>query len=154
MGNRAGAFGAPRRLAVSSAQHAAPPAQDTAARQDTNTGKPDEVKEADGVGSRAQSQLGSAEDDLARQLGLKVLEYQRYQKLVSQVTWQRNEHSARVQKHEKRIVMEQTTLHGNKKRVDELSDALPHERALEQTARSQTENIQKQMVELRKQLDF
>ncbi|KAJ9634198.1 hypothetical protein H2199_009082 [Coniosporium tulheliwenetii] len=161
MGNGAGAFGAPRRLAVSSTQHAALPAQAMAARQDTNTGKPDEVNEADGVGSRAQSQLGSAEDDLARQLGLKVLEYQRYQKLVSQAIRQRNEHSARVQEHEKRIAMEQTALHGlreqlqllqdnikeTEKRVAELSHALPHERALEQTARCQTENIEKQMPE-------
>ncbi|KAJ9652376.1 hypothetical protein H2201_009223 [Coniosporium apollinis] len=168
MGNGAGAFGAPRRLAVSSTQHAALPAQAMAARQDTNTGKPDEVNEADGVGSRAQSQLGSAEDDLARQLGLKVLEYQRYQKLVSQAIRQRNEHSARVQEHEKRIAMEQTALHGlreqlqllqdnikeTEKRVAELSHALPHERALEQTARCQTENIEKQMVELRRQLGF
>ncbi|KAJ9633913.1 hypothetical protein H2199_009204 [Coniosporium tulheliwenetii] len=168
MGNGAGAYGAPQRLAVSSAQHAALPAQAVAARQDTNTGKPDEVNEADGVGNHAQSQLGSAEDDLARQLGLKVLEYQRYQKLVSQAIRQRDEHWARVQGHEKRIAMEQATLHGlreqlqllqdnikeTKRRVDELSDALPHERAVEQTARSQTENIEKQMVELRRQLGF
>lgn len=168
VGSGVSASVAPQRPTVSSPQHPALPAQATTARHDNERDKSDKANGTGGLGSEVQSPLGSVENDLARQLGMKVLEYQRYQKLVPQAIQQRNEHLARVQEHEKRMSLEEVALHDMRKQLQLLQDkiketqerfaklggVLQHERVLEQTARSQAENIEKQMTQLWTQLGF
>ncbi|TKA61149.1 hypothetical protein B0A49_13897 [Cryomyces minteri] len=106
------------------------------------------------------------DDDLAKQLGRKVLEYQRYQRLLQQAIGKRNESLARMGEAEKRIFSEQTTLESmraqaqilqyrikeKEESISGMQGSLEYQAVLEQTARSQVEIVKMQMAEILRQL--